>query len=282
MTGIPSHVFSFLTELQANNNKPWFDANKKRYEELVKAPLLAFIGAFDQQLARLRGHFIADPRPTGGSLFRIYRDVRFSKDKTPYKTEAGIHFRHERGKDVHAPGYYLHLAPGHSFAACGLWHPETAQRAAIHRDQPGWLAAKQAAADQSLRLTGDSLKRPPKGYDADHPLIEDLKRKDFILSADVGDKELARDGFADRLAELWSGATPLMRLLTEAVGLEFYGVLASRRSRAYPFCNPASKANSASQVESSWVSRIRGISSNRGSFISSRNGSIPIVPLPRV
>ena len=168
---------------------------------------------------------MADPRPTGGSLFRIYCDVRFAKDKTPYKTEAGIHFRHERGKDVHAPGYYLHLAPGHSFAACGLWHPETAQqasiRAAIDRDQPGWLAAKEAAYGQSLRLTGDSLKRPPKGYDGDHPLIEDLKRKDFILSASVGDKELVRDGFSDRLADIWSGATPLMCLLTEAVGLKF-------------------------------------------------------------
>ena len=221
----PPAVFTFLDELAANNNKSWFDTNKRRYEEEVKGPLIAFVGSFDERLAGLSSHFVADPRPNGGSLFRIYRDVRFSKDKTPYKTEAGIHFRHERGKDVHAPGYYLHLAPANSFAACGLWHPETAQqasiRSAIDQDQAGWLAAKEAAASASLTLGGDSLKRPPKGYEADHPLIDDLKRKDFVLSSDLSDAQLANGGFAAELAEIWTGASPIMRLLTEAVGLEF-------------------------------------------------------------
>ena len=124
---LPAELFDFLIRLKVNNDREWFQANKARYEEQVKAPLQAFIGGFDERLARLSAHFVADPRPVGGSLFRIYRDVRFSKDKSPYKTAAGIHFRHERGKDAHAPGYYLHLEPSECFAACGLWMPATAQ-----------------------------------------------------------------------------------------------------------------------------------------------------------
>ena len=138
---IPAELFTFLAELKDNNDREWFQANKARYEERVKAPLLAFIAGFDERLARLSAHYVADPRPVGGSLFRIYRDVRFSKDKSPYKTAAGIHFRHERGKDAHAPGYYLNLEPGECFAACGLWMPASAQaqqiRAAIDADQSG-------------------------------------------------------------------------------------------------------------------------------------------------
>jgi uncharacterized protein (TIGR02453 family) len=225
MPAIPAEVFSFLTELRANNSREWFDANKRRYEQDVKGPLLAFIGGFDAALGKLSEHYVADPKPTGGSLFRIYRDVRFSKDKTPYKTEAGIHFRHERGKDVHAPGYYLHLAPEASFAACGLWQPETAQqlqiRGAIDRDQQGWRAAKKRAAAASLTLGGDSLKRAPKGFTEEHPLIEDLKRKDFILSAPLDQVAVTADGFDTQLAKIWQAGKPIMQLLTEAVGLPF-------------------------------------------------------------
>ena len=174
-------LFEFLAELKQNNDRDWFQARKGRYEDEVKGPLLAFIGGFDEHLGRLSAHFVADPRPVGGSLFRIYRDVRFSKDKSPYKTAAGIHFRHERAKDVHAPGYYLHLEPAACFAACGLWMPATAQaqqvRAAIDRDQPAWRAARQSAQDGGFIMDGNSLKRPPRGYAADHPLIEDLSAR---------------------------------------------------------------------------------------------------------
>ncbi len=137
-------LFDFLSDLKQNNNRDWFQVNKDRYENDVKEPLLTFIAAFAERAPEISTSIMAIPRVSGGSLFRIYRDVRFSKDKTPYKTGAGIHFRHKRGKDVHAPGYYLHLEPGDVFAGSGIWKPNTETvtkiriKIAEHPDQ--WLA----------------------------------------------------------------------------------------------------------------------------------------------
>ena len=102
-------LFDFFRELKANNNREWFQANKERYERQVREPLLQFVEDFGVRLAEISPHYVADARRSSGSLFRINRDVRFSADKSPYKTAAGIQFRHESGKDVHAPGFYLHL-----------------------------------------------------------------------------------------------------------------------------------------------------------------------------
>ena len=120
------HLFEFLLELRANNDRAWFQDNKGRYEQHVKEPLLQFIADFGPKLQSISEHFEADTRTNGGSMFRIYRDVRFSKDKSPYKTQAAAQFRHEAGKTVHAPGFYLHLAPDEVFAGVGLWHPDSA------------------------------------------------------------------------------------------------------------------------------------------------------------
>ncbi|MGZ6096116.1 MAG: TIGR02453 family protein, partial [Polyangiales bacterium] len=101
-------LFDFLVELKANNDRDWFNANKTRYERDVKEPFLDFISDASPALRKISRSIVADPRPVGGSLFRIYRDTRFAKDKTPYKTHAGAHFQ-AGGKGVHGPGYYLHL-----------------------------------------------------------------------------------------------------------------------------------------------------------------------------
>ncbi len=111
---ITPKTFRFLTDLAKNNNREWFAENKDRFEGDLREPLLGFIEDFSEHLEKLSPHFEANARKVGGSLFRIFRDVRFSKDKSPYKTNAGVHFRHERAKDVHAPGYYLHLDPKES------------------------------------------------------------------------------------------------------------------------------------------------------------------------
>ncbi len=174
--------FDFLRELKANNERSWFEANKARYHADVRDPMLDFIAAFAEPLADISPHFVADPRANGGSLFRIYRDTRFSPDKTPYKTNAGAHFRHAAGKDAHAPGFYLHLEPGACFAACGIWHPGgdalAEIRNAIIEDPVRWTRMTQAKAFRdTFTLMGQSLQRPPRGYDAAHPLIDDLKRK---------------------------------------------------------------------------------------------------------
>ena len=117
-------LFKYLRDLKNNNERPWFKANKARYEEELRGPMLRFIEDFAPHLEKISVHFLADARPVGGSLFRIYRDTRFAKDKTPYKTHAGAHFRHVRAKDVHAPGFYLHMEPGNVFMGAGIWHPD--------------------------------------------------------------------------------------------------------------------------------------------------------------
>ena len=117
-------TFKFLDQLAANNKRVWFEENKPRYEALVREPALEFIEAMAPALHTFAPHFRADSRKMGGSLMRVYRDARFSRDKTPYKTNIGIQFRHELGKDVHAPGFYVHIASTECFLAVGCWHPE--------------------------------------------------------------------------------------------------------------------------------------------------------------
>jgi len=219
-------LFSFLRDLEANNDREWFATNKSRYERSVREPGVQFIQDFGPHLAKISPHFVADARPNGGSMFRIYRDVRFSHDKSPYKTNVGFQFRHEAGRDAHAPGFYLHLEPGAVFAAAGLWHPDAATarsiREAIVADAAGWkkITRSKRFADM-FHLSEDSLKRPPAGVDPDHPLIEDLKRKDFIAMKALTQKAVTTDGFLREYARLCASAAPLMRFLCESVGLPF-------------------------------------------------------------
>jgi hypothetical protein len=104
-------LFGFLEELRSNNRREWFEANRTRYERDVREPMLTFISDFAPRLRKISPKLVADPRPSGGSMFRIYRDVRFSPDKKPYKTHVAARFSHIMGRDVHAPGFYVHLEP---------------------------------------------------------------------------------------------------------------------------------------------------------------------------
>lgn len=142
-------LLDFLRELEANNRREWFETNKARYEEEVREPALEFIRGMTPRLAKISKHLVANDSKVGGSLMRIFRDVRFSSDKRPYKTNLGIQFRHGAGKDVHAPGFYFHVDPQSVFLGAGLWRPETAAlakiRAAIAADPKAFqktLAAK--------------------------------------------------------------------------------------------------------------------------------------------
>jgi uncharacterized protein (TIGR02453 family) len=223
---ITPEMIRFITQLRKNNNREWFQKNKSRYDNEVRAPLLRFIEGFGPLLYKISPHFVADARGNGGSLFRIYRDTRFSRDKTPYKTHLGIQFRHERVKDVHAPGFYLHIEPRESFVGVGMWRPDSDAlgkvRDAIVDDSTGW---KKASTNKKFleryELTGDSLKRAPKGFDPDHPLIDDLRRKDFIAVAKFDVKETYDPKFATELAKTFKAATPFMKFLTQAVKLEW-------------------------------------------------------------
>lgn len=215
-------LFTFLTDLAANNERAWFNANKKRYETTVKEPALDFIEAFRPKLAELSPHFEANARVVGGSLFRINRDTRFAKDKTPYKIHTGMHFRHERAKDVHAPGFYLHLQPRQCFIGSGLWHPEPKVAQQIrefmseHRDR--WSAITSDL--ENFELGGDELKRPPRGFEADDPLIEDLKRKSFIATSSFTQKEVTSTRFLDLFTQRCRETMPLLTFLCDALELE--------------------------------------------------------------
>lgn len=219
-------LFTFMRDLRANNNRQWFEANKERYEEDVLEPAFEFIEGFAPHLRKISPHFVASARRSGGSLFRIHRDVRFSKDKSPYKTHVGIQFRHKQAKDVHAPGFYLHLEPGATFAGVGMWRPDSAALARI-RDTIAAAPKKWrsvAYADgfaATYHLDGDMLKRVPAGYDRDHPCAEDLKRKDFIGVAKIPDGSVNSADFVRSYAELCRDARRFIRFLCDAVGVPF-------------------------------------------------------------
>ena len=219
-------LFAFLRDLARNNNRDWFEANRSRYEKHLLGPAQQFITEFAPRLRSISRHFNADPRPGKGTLFRIYRDVRFSKDKSPYKTWIGIQFRHESARDAHAPGFYLHLEPGHVMAGAGIWHPDTSTtnsiRDAIVENSARWKRVTRGKRfSERFALGGDSLKRPPRGYDPEHPLIEDLRRKDFFGLANLTQKDATSPGFLDLYEQTCRDGGPLMRFLCRAVGVDY-------------------------------------------------------------
>ena len=215
--------FKFFRALKKNNTREWFQAHKKDYEDQVKAPLQRFIVDFGPQLEKISPHFVADPRGNGGSMFRIYRDTRFSKDKTPYKTFGAIHFRHEAGKNAHAAGFYLHVAPTEVVFGAGMWQPEAdalrAIRERIVEKPKEWQKATGGKAfKEQVGLHGSSLKRAPKGFDPEHPLIEDLKRKDFIAVMHLPPEAALEADFLKTYAKACKTMSPLARFITEACG----------------------------------------------------------------
>src|SRR5215469_5545675 len=161
-------LFELLRQLKRHNNRDWFRRNKARYEQLVRDPALLFITAAIPRLSRL-----SKMPQLRGSLFRIYRDIRFSSDKRPFKTHVGIQFSYATTKDAHAPCYYLHLEPDGCFVAAGVWHPDASAlvqiRSAIVSNPGLWKRVR-----RRLELQGDKLVRPPRGFDPAHPFIEDL------------------------------------------------------------------------------------------------------------
>jgi uncharacterized protein (TIGR02453 family) len=219
-------TFAFLKALEQNNEREWFDAHKQEYETLVRDPALDFISDMSLEMPAISRHFLAQPKKVGGSLMRVYRDTRFSNDKTPYKTNIGIQFRHEVGKDVHAPGYYLHIEPGECFVGVGMWHPEADAlfkiRQAIVEKPEAWLAARD---DKTFRkhysLEGDSLANAPRGFAKDHPLVEDLKRKDFIGLASLSQATITSADLREQVVEQFRAAAPFMHFLCQAMGLRF-------------------------------------------------------------
>ena len=219
-------LFDFFGELDLNNDREWFKDQRERYLRDVRDPIVKFITDFAPRLSGISFSFTADPRLVGGSMFRIHRDVRFSKDKSPYKTNAGIQFRHERAGDAHAPGFYLHLKPGDSGAAAGIWKPgrdELAKvRGAIAISPSRWRdATSRDEFKHRWDVSGESLVRAPRGFDPEHPAIDEIKRKDFIAWASFTDDEICSPDFLDEYTDACYSVSPMVEYLTRTIGLDF-------------------------------------------------------------
>lgn len=237
---IPPAAFRFLKDLRKNNNREWFADNKARYERDLRQPCLELIAALAAPLQKISEHYIADPKPMGGSLFRIHRDTRFSADKSPYKLHTGMSFYHAATKAaargnatgnvsfgrLDAPVFYLHLEPGQCFIGAGLWHPqpESVKRVRNYMcNNPfSWKGATRNAKFRKVyTLDGETLSRPPQGYDPQHELIDDLKRKDFVCMAPITEEQLASPDAVKIVMRHFTLAAPLVDWLCGALELEF-------------------------------------------------------------
>jgi uncharacterized protein (TIGR02453 family) len=219
-------TFKFLRGLARHNEREWFQANKADYEQHLRQPFQRLIADLQPGLLDISKHYRADPKGVGGSLFRIHRDTRFSKDKTPYKPWGGARFFHARSKQIEAPSFYLHVQPGHCFLGGGLWHPEPeTQRKVRHFlfENPGaWKAAVRTAAfRRKFTLDGDSLSRPPRGFPAEHELIADIKRKDFVATMALDDAQVLGPRLRQTVLEHFRSVAPLIDYLCAALDLEF-------------------------------------------------------------
>jgi uncharacterized protein (TIGR02453 family) len=215
--GFRREAIQFLADLAENNERAWFQPRKADYERLLKEPLEALCVALDEAF-RSRGiPLSADP---ARSPFRIYRDVRFSKDKSPYKTNIGASFPYTDG--LAAAGGYFHFSPGEIFVGGGMWHPEPARlaawRAIVDRgaglealEDPGFVAT-------FGEVGGDRLSRVPQGYPKDHPRAELLKLKDVTFGHRLSDDEAFSANLPDRLADDFATAVPVFRLLGSLPG----------------------------------------------------------------
>ena len=217
--GFRPEAIQFLADLAANNDRAWFAPRKADYERLLKDPLEGLCVALDERL-RARGiPLTADP---ARSPFRIYRDVRFSRDKSPYKTNVGASFpwAGEQGEDGdRRPGGYFHLSPGDIFVGGGMWHPEPARLAAFRRLVDRDPATIHAIVDARPfvetfgSVIGDKLTRVPKGYAADHADADLLKLKDVGFGRPLADDDVAGPGLVELIVDTFALGVPLLRLL---------------------------------------------------------------------
>jgi uncharacterized protein (TIGR02453 family) len=225
--GFPRGFFSFFRDIAKNNDRAWFEENKPRYRSDVLEPLRDFVEAMGPRLQTISKHFIADPRANGGSIFRIYRDIRFSHDKRPYKEHASCQFRHRLGRGAHSPSFYVHLAPGNVYFGGGIWMPEPDAlgqiREAIKARPKAWATV---LGDKRFNeafggIAGGGLTRPPRGFSADDPHIEDIKRKSFFAMHPSTMADAQSKRFADKVEDAFAASTPMMAFLAKALGVPF-------------------------------------------------------------
>ncbi|MGF1924293.1 MAG: DUF2461 domain-containing protein [Bacteroidia bacterium] len=212
-------TFDFLEVLSENNNREWFAEHKHLYEE-AKADLFVMIAELIKVLSAIDPQYSADTEPKK-ALMRIYRDVRFSKNKDPYKNNYGIAFD-VKGYGPNTPSYYLHIQPGNCFFGVGFWQPESQVlkmiREEIDYNGAEFLSIIEANDFKEIyNLSGeDKLKKAPKGYEIDHPQIETLKLKSFIAIYNIEDKEFFKPTIVNNLRTAFEAIQPFVSFLRKA------------------------------------------------------------------
>jgi uncharacterized protein (TIGR02453 family) len=226
--GFDRALFRFLRALRRNNRRPWFEAHRDEYEQLARRPMRAFVEECDTRLALIAPELVGDPRR---SMFRIHRDIRFSRDKSPYKTHIACWFYHADagrgvGRDAHGgAGFYVHIEPRRSMIGGGIWMPPRAELAAIRTA----LAERHGAfrrivhAPAFRRRFGSlddeaMLRRVPRGFAADHPAGEWLRYQSFTAGRMLSDREVLDPALAARLERDLVVLRPLVRWLNTAIG----------------------------------------------------------------
>jgi uncharacterized protein (TIGR02453 family) len=224
VTAISPATFDFLRRLKENNNRPWFNDHKAEYEQ-ARGEMIAFA---EELMLRLARHDELEPSTGKKILFRIYRDVRFSKDKSPYKTHFSGSFI--RATKWRRGGYYFHIQPGGCFLGGGFWGPNAADLKRIRQEIAIDAAPlrKIIAAPNFINtfgsLGGDQLRTAPRGYPKDHPNIDLLRYKQFLLSKDFTDQEAMTEGFVDKLDEGFQYMRPFFDFMSDTLTTDANGV----------------------------------------------------------
>lgn len=219
--GFPKKGLAFLAQLRKNNRRDWFEKHKHEYEELVKFPMQTLIASLQTPFRKFAPEFEVNPKK---SMFRIYRDVRFSKDKSPYKTHVAAHFvLRGKPKGTEGSGYYLHIEPGEVFVGGGIYMPQGEQlkkiRRAIATNSREFLAIMKNRRLKQVfgSIDGEKLRRVPRGYDEDHPMADWLKYKQFFVGVSWPVRQCHTRTFVGAVAKAFETATPLVRFLNKAV-----------------------------------------------------------------
>ncbi len=216
---IETSTIRFLKDIDKNNNKEWFTGHKAKYEAALEN-----IKAFkDEVMKGLNKKDVIEE----GKVFRIYRDVRFSKDKLPYKNNLGVHFK-RAGKDRRG-GYYLHIEPGKTFAGGGFWEPAPADLKRI-RDEIAFddkplrkIISSKSFVKNFGSLNGEELKTAPSGYDREHPAIDLIRKKQYLVGRNFTDKEVTSAGFLKEVITSFEAMRPLFDYMSEVLSTDVNG-----------------------------------------------------------
>ncbi len=219
--GYPKAGIDFLRKLKRNNNRQWFEKHKEDFETDVKLPMQSIIASLQPYFDSFAPQFDINPKR---SLFRIYRDIRFSKDKTPYKTHVAAHFvLRGKPKGVEGSGFYLHIEPGEIFLGGGIYMPDSDQlksirRAIADRSKEFLLIVRDKSfVSRFKKIDGDKLQRVPRGYDPGHPMAEWLKLKQFFVGVEWKEEKCLKKSFVKEIAKVYEEATPLVIFLNDAL-----------------------------------------------------------------